>query len=301
MELAPIILFVYNRPDHTRQTVEALQKNFLAKDSELFIFSDAPKNEAAASGVAEVRRYLHTISGFKKASVIERGENWGLAKSIIQGVTEIVNKYGRVIVLEDDIITSPHFLQFMNDALELYKDDNRVMHVSGYFLPVKAELPETFFYRQTSCWGWGTWDRAWRYFNVDAKKLLGEIMKRGQLKQFNMNGSFNFSSQLKANVEGKINTWAIKWQASVFLHDGLCLHPRTSLTKNIGNDGSGVHATATSDFDTVVANNPVKLKKQAIEELAFVNRTIEKFYDGVRPGLFTRIIHKVRRLLLGNA
>ena len=216
MSLAPIVLFVYNRPDHTRKTVEALQKNFLAKDSELFVFSDAPKNEAATSGVAEVREYLKSVSGFKSISITERQENWGLAKSIVQGVGDIIKEYGKIIVLEDDIVTSLYFLQFMNQALEMYQSEPRAMHVSGYFLPVKAALPETFFYRQTSCWGWGTWERAWRHFKPDAGYLLAEIQNRGKLAEFNMNGSFNFSSQLKANIEGRINTWAIKWQASVF-------------------------------------------------------------------------------------
>ena len=301
MSFAPIVLFVYNRPEHTRKTVEALQKNLLAEDSQLFIFSDAPKNEAAAAGVAEVRAYLKIISGFKSISITERQENWGLAKSIVQGVGDILKEHGRIIVLEDDIVTSPYFLQFMNQALEMYQDEPRAMHVSGYFLPVQALLPETFFYRQTSCWGWGTWERAWRHFKPDAGYLLAEIQNKGKLTEFNMNGSFNFSSQLKANIEGRINTWAIKWQASVFLQNGLCLHPSISLTENIGNDGSGVHATNTTAFDTILGSKPIRLEKQPVEEREDVNQAIEGFFRKVRPSFLLRVKNKLKRTLSNHA
>ena len=144
--LAPIVLFTYNRLDHTKQTVEALRANLYAKESVLYIYSDAPKTEAAGEAVQAVRDYLHTIDGFCEVYIILREENWGLARNIMDGVTEIVNQYGKIIVLEDDIVTSKYFLKYMNDALTLYKDFPQVMSVSGYMYPIEKEnLPETFF------------------------------------------------------------------------------------------------------------------------------------------------------------
>lgn len=293
MELAPIVLFVYNRPDHTRQTVEALQKNFLAKDSELFVFSDAPKNEAATSGVAEVRKYLYTISGFKKVSVIERVENWGLAKSIIQGVTEIVKKYGRVIVLEDDLVTSSHFLEFMNQGLEVYKDDAKAMEISGYCYPIKGDLPETFFFKQMTCWGWATWARAWKYFNPDAKQLLGEIRSRNLLGEFNIDGVFNFSSQLDANIAGRIKTWAIKWYASAFLQGGLALYPAKSLVQNIGHDNTGVHSTQTHEFEIANLAAKVEIVRQPVVENPGAVLAIKAFLRSIKPSLFQKIKNRL--------
>jgi len=173
MQPAPIVLFVYNRPRHTRQTIEALRKNELAGESDLFIFSDAPKNEEMEEKVKEVREYIKNIDGFKKVTVIEREENRGLAKSIIEGVTKIVKEHGRVIVLEDDIVTSPYFLRFMNDALEFYKGQERVMHISGYVYPIETDgVDDTYFVKPASCWGWATWGRAWSSFKKDASIYL---------------------------------------------------------------------------------------------------------------------------------
>ena len=154
-EAAPITLFVYNRIDHTRQCVEALRKNLLANESALIIFSDAAKDVGSQNSVEEVRSYLKTIRGFTKIEIIERTNNFGLAKSIISGVTYVVNKYGRVIVLEDDLVTSPYFLIYMNKALDIYKNDDMVASIHGYIYPVKKALPETFFLRGADCWGWG--------------------------------------------------------------------------------------------------------------------------------------------------
>lgn len=154
MTYAPIALFTYNRADHTQRAVESLLKNAEAKFSDLFIFSDGPKTPEKKAGVEENRKYIHTISGFKSISIIEREKNWGLANSLIAGITEVINKYGKVIVVEDDLILSPYFLQFMNEGLEKYKDDDRVGTITGFVPPIKDKLPETFFLKYFQCWGW---------------------------------------------------------------------------------------------------------------------------------------------------
>ncbi len=159
MNLSPIALFVYNRLEETQKTIEYLTKNELAEKSKLFIFSDGFKDEKDKLKVNEVRNYLRTIRGFEEIKIIEKEKNYGLANSIIKGVTGVVNEYGKVIVLEDDLLTSPYFLKFMNDALYLYERENRVGAICGYVYSMKEQLPETFFLRFFNSWGWATWKK----------------------------------------------------------------------------------------------------------------------------------------------
>ena len=162
---SPIILFCYNRVDHLQKVITSLQQNSLAKKSNLYIFSDGFKYKNEKGDVLAVRRYLKTITGFKSVHIIQSLQNKGLAQSIIDGVTEIINKYGKVIVLEDDCVVAPHFLDYMNTALEKYKNDEKVMHINGYLPNIdNSELNETFFISYMYCWGWGTWKQSWDYF-----------------------------------------------------------------------------------------------------------------------------------------
>ena len=212
---APIVLFVYNRPWHTKQTVEALQNNVYAKESDLIIYADAAKNKQAQTNVNEVREYIKSITGFKSIKIIEQLTNQGLANSIINGVTEVVNKHGRIIVLEDDIVTSKWFLKYMNDALEVYKDEDKVMQVGGYTFPINtSELIGAFFSRQGDCWGWATWGRAWQYFERNPEKLVAEFSQE-DIFQFNFENNYDYWSQVIDNIEGRIYTLAIFWSATI--------------------------------------------------------------------------------------
>ena len=177
-KFAPIALFTYCRPWHTQKTVEALLANHESSETDLYIFSDAPKNEKAIEGVLNTRKYIHTITGFKNVHIIEREKNWGLANSLIDGISKIVNEYGKVIVVEDDIVASPFFLQYMNEGLELYKNDNKVASIHAYVYPTQKKLPETFFIQGADCWGWATWKRAWDIFNSNTQELLDEIVQK---------------------------------------------------------------------------------------------------------------------------
>jgi len=239
---APIILFTYNRSWHTRQTVEALQRNDLAKESELFIYSDGPKSEADKKSVAEVREYVKSIDGFKQIKLIERESNMGLAKSIIAGVSEILDKYGRIIVLEDDLITSPYFLEYMNNALSLYENNEKVMQISGHMFPVELNADaDAVFLPFTTSWGWATWKRAWVHFDADMtgyEKLKSDKALR---KKFDLDGGYPYFEMLEHQREGRVDSWAICWYLSVFMKDGLTLFPRETLVQNIGFDGSGTH------------------------------------------------------------
>jgi GT2 family glycosyltransferase len=200
MDFAPIALFVYKRSWHVRQTIESLQKNEFVGDSELFIFSDGPRSDADREMVQKVREYLKTITGFRRVTIIERERNLGLATSIISGVTDIVNQHGSVIVLEDDMLTSPFFLRYMNEALECYRDDGRVISIHGYCYPVKKRLPETFFLKGADCWGWGTWKRGWELFEPDGQKLLAELKRRNLLKRFDFNGTYPYTRMLEDQI-----------------------------------------------------------------------------------------------------
>lgn len=297
---APIALFVYNRPAHTRQTVEALLKNGLAGESDLIIYSDAPKKLEAAEAVREVREYIRTITGFRSVSIVERDKNWGLANSIIDGVTTVVNKYGRIIVLEDDLVTSPYFLNFMNTALETYQDDEKVMHISGYMFPIdNANMPETFFLRTASCWGWGTWSRAWRHFEKNPKKLLSEYTKQ-TITRFNMDGAYDFWSQVEQNARGEIDTWAIFWYASVFQKGGLCLHPNISMVSNIGHDDTGLHCGKSDRFAVQLASKPITyFERNFVEDALALNRT-KAFFSPAKPTLFFWISQALRKRLSRN-
>ena len=269
MELitAPIVLFTYNRSWHTRRTIEALQKNHLANESVIFIFSDGPKTEEDEPKVEEVRKFLKTIQGFKQIEIIEREKNWGLAKNIIDGVTKVVNEYGTIIVLEDDLVTSPYFLTYMNKALEMYQHEEKVASISGYVypLPHPEKLPETFFIRGADCWGWATWKRAWQYFEPDGKKLLALLNKRKECRLFDFNGSYPYTRMLKDQIKGKNNSWAIRWYASTFLNNMLTLYPRKSLVRNIGLDDSGTHCSTIDVFDGEVFHEIVLEKIPVVE------------------------------------
>jgi hypothetical protein len=296
MNLAPIALFTYNRFWHIQRTVEALQRNVLATDSELFVFSDGPKTEEDRKLVELVREYLQTITGFRNVTIIARDKNLGLAQSIIAGVTEITRSYGRIIILEDDMVTSPYFLQFMNEALEFYKDEEKVISIHGYVYPVKAQLPETFFLKGADCWGWATWNRGWDLFERDGNKLLSELKERSITRGFDFDGSYPYTKQLSDQVRGKNNSWAIRWYASAFLRNKLTLYPGRSLVQNIGFDSSGAHCETTDAYSVVLSGLPVPMTRIAIEENAHARKAIGNFIKTARPCLskkLTRIIKKL--------
>ena len=244
---APIVLFVYNRPTHTQQVVEALQNSILASESELYIFSDAPKDEVNIPNVREVRKYIKTISGFKNITIQESNHNKGLANSIIDGVTQIIDKYGKVIVLEDDLITNQWFLTFMNEALNKYENQNEIYMIGGHNVKLKVPFWYTndYYLTHRSCsWGWGTWRNRWIKADWGMKEYNNFINNESEINRFNRIGS-DATPMLKAQMEGKIDSWAIRWEFCMFKHDAYCLRPIHSLITNIGLDGTGVHCGKT--------------------------------------------------------
>jgi hypothetical protein len=277
--LAPVLLFVYNRPLHTKDLIDSLCLNSLSRESDLIVFSDGWRDEADKEKVIQVREYLKTVSGFKSIEVIEGQQNKGLAQSIITGVTMVVNRYGRVIVLEDDLVVSPYFLQFMNDALEVYKDEARVGHIQACDFTGDISLPDTFLIKWTGSWGWATWDRAWKLFNPDGKDLLEQLESRKLTKEFDFGGTYPFTRMLRRQIKGINNSWAIRWNASLFLADVLSLNVGKSLVRNSGFDGSGTNCGGGNLYDSSMWMNPLPvIPVTPIEENKLARRAFARYY-----------------------
>jgi hypothetical protein len=268
MKLAPIAFFAYKRPEHTKQSLESLAQNEGAELSELFIFCDAPKKPEDQEAVTQVREVVRSKQWCGKVHIIEREQNLGLANSIIQGVTELCSKYGKVIVLEDDLILSPFFVDYMNTALNLYEDTPEVMQISGYMFPVELKHTKTdaIFLPFITSWGWATWQRAWNHFDPTMSGYSELKNNRKLRKEFNLNNSYPYFEMLENQLNKKIDSWAIRWYLSTFMLNGITLYPTHSLVKNIGFDGSGVHCGESSIFSEVeVANNKLIFMPQLLK------------------------------------
>lgn len=297
---APILLFVYNRPEHLKRTVEALKKNVLASESELYIYSDAPRTEEDNNNVAQVRKYIRTITGFRNIHITEREHNWGLAKSIIEGVSSQIAIHGKVIVLEDDLITAPYFLKFMNDALEMYKEDEKVGHIQGCDFTQDTSLPDTFFIKWTGSWGWATWERAWKHFNPDGKALLRQLEERKLTYKFDFNGKYGYTRMLRRQIEGKNNSWAIRWNASLFLDDMLSLNVGKSLVQNEGFDGSGTNCGGGGLYASNLYMNELKVERiSEIKENDSARMAYVRYYARTNS-FWAKAIRRIKRTLKGD-
>jgi len=297
---APVILFTYNRLWHTQQTVEALKRNGLSQDSHLVIYSDGPKNRDDIADVEKVRNYLERIDGFGGVRIIERSENLGTARSVVQGVTEIVDQFGKAIVLEDDLVTSPHFLKYMNDALTFYAADDRVVSIHGYIYPVKGSLPETFFLRGADCWGWATWKRGWDLYEDDGSKLLQSLRSGRLTKCFDLDGAYPYTKMLKDTIKGSVSSWAVKWHASAFLENRLTLYPGRSLVDHIGADGTGVHSETSGLFNVKPSEISIKVEKVSVMENPQVREMVVQFFSSLKRSLPDRAVDYIRRKLNPN-
>ena len=278
MKTAPIALFVYDRPWHTRETIEALKNNELAEESDLYIFSDAAKNTKEENNVAEVREYIRAIKGFREVNITENEKNRGLADNIISGVTGVVEQQKRIIVLEDDIVTSPVFLTFMNRALDYYADKDKIWHVSGWNYPIDSSgLGDVFSWRVMNCWGWATWEDRWKNFEKEPDDLI-DMFTKEEISRFDLDDCGAFWNQVLDNANGKINTWAIFWYAAIFRHNALCLNPTISYVKNIGHDGSGENCTTTSTKSSIDLNDRLPMFSDDLVESELAVSKIRNYY-----------------------
>lgn len=318
-----MILFTYNRPEHTKNTIEALAANELADQTELYIFSDAAKPQKDESEearrawqenvrkVEKIRAYIgREVKGFREVTLIARNENYGLARNVIEGVTEIVNRCGKVIVLEDDLVTNRFFLRFMNDGLDRYRNDPRVTGVTGYsYLDDKTDYGrQTYFCKITgTSWSWATWADRWSYFDAEAKGWERLKTDAAYRKRFNYDNTYNFYLILKNQQQDTgTNSWAIRWYYSTFLRDGVILAPTRSLVSNDGWDGTGVHCGAGYappvvhglKTDAALTEFP-----ERVEELPEVRKRLKKeLLRSAEPNLLKYIYHIVfRRNYIGKS
>ena len=291
---APIVLFTYNRPDHTRATLESLARNSEFSESRLYIYCDGAKTDAEASRVEATRQLVRDWPHPAK-TVIERERNWGLANSIIDGVTSVCNAHGSVIVLEDDMVLSRFFLEYMNAALEKYKDEERVICIHGYSFPIDG-LPEIYFIKGANCQSWATWKRGWDLFEPDSQKLYDELTRKNLMYRFELNGAYPYRRLLRNQIQNRVDSWAVRWYASALIHDKLTLYPGRSLIQNIGWDGSGRHCDDFSGFATSASDSPVELADIEVIENASALEAWRRYFKSVRRKNLLRNLFSVRKI-----
>ena len=304
---APIIVFVYNRPDHTKRLIESIKVNKEAKDTDIFFFSDAAKITGDESidvdckeKVQCIRDYLQGLDGFNSVKIIYRDHNVGLAENIISGVTSVINEYGSAIVLEDDLLVSSAFISYMNEALARYKDQENVYSISAYsFLPhcrKNIKNSQTYFLPITCSWAWATWDDKWEKFDKDAQGW--EILNYDKVKRsvFNFEDTVDYYSMLKAQMSGGIESWAIRWYWSVFNHQGLTLYPIVSYVDNEGFDGSGVH---TKGAPPGGSKRDLNTCKNIIfpEDCKIDNKTCNRVKKSLKNKKYIRIITWIKNIV----
>jgi len=284
----PVVVFAYKRVDHLRRLIESLAQNAEAAATPLYFYCDGAKRPDDQPAVDKVRSYVSQIQGFASVASVFRPQNFGLAESIITGVSEILQTRDRVIVLEDDLVLSPYFLRYMIQALTLYENSQRIASIHGYCYPVDLPLPETFFLRGADCWGWATWARAWRHFEPDGEKLLAKLRADKLTQAFDLDGGHPYTTMLEDQVAGRNDSWAIRWHASCFVRDMLTLYPGRTLVENIGNDSSGTHCVATDVFSQAVAEMPAWVAQIPLTESVLARKAFARFLKSQQPSLLSR-------------
>lgn len=296
----PVTMFAFRRPKKFRSAVNALQVNSLAPKTDLFVFVDGPRNRDDELLIKEVEQIARTACGFRKIHVELAETNLGLAQNIVTGIDSVLKDYESVIVLEDDIEVGPYFLNFMNDHLRLYSDDLRVASIHGSVYPHSVALPDTFFIRGADCWGWGTWRRAWKTFEPDGTLLLRELRERDLLDVFDFEGSAPFEEMLIDQIDGRNNSWAVRWYASALLNDMLTLYPNKPMAINVGEDGSGTHRGSSSAYQQQLSQSPVTVERIPIVESEEGREAFREFFRAryhIPSSMFGRWVwRRARRL-----
>jgi len=249
-----LIIFTYNRLNELKMNIEYLLKNKGSEKLDVIFFSDAPKKEADVPKVNEVRKYLKSVKGFNSIEIIEREKNYGLSKNIVEGVTEIINVYNRVIVLEDDLITSSNFLCYMKEALDFYDDKEKIFSVSGYSMPLKALKRynyDTYLSYRPSSWGWATWKDRWNTVDWEIKDFDEFIKDKKLQKDFNKGGA-DLTRMLKHYFLGKNNSWAIRWSYNMWKQNKFSVYPKVSKIQNIGFGEDATHCKGVNIYKTVL-------------------------------------------------
>lgn len=297
---APVVLFAYRRPDHLKQALASLAACTGAQSTEITIYCDGPKEESDREAVNEVRQLAKAVQGFNQVRVIERERNLGLAESVISGVSEVLTHCDRVIVMEDDLVVSPDFLEYMNQALDLYKNDDQVISIHGFMYTVPPTLPPTVFLRGADCWGWATWRRGWDLFESDSSKLLKQLEKSPDRDDFDFGGAFPYLQMLRDQAEGKIDSWAIRWYASAFVANKLTLYPGQSLVQNIGQEGSGTHSESAISHESRSHEIDLPLQKIEIVDSEQARAAITNTLASARSETMRTPFQRIKHLIVGK-
>lgn len=295
---APVVLFAYRRPDHLERSLRSLASNSLAHSTQVTIYCDGPRGSQDREAVELTRAVAKNAQDFAGLTVIEREENLGLAQSVITGVTEVLGSHDRVIVMEDDLVVSTDFLDYMNQGLRIYRDADQVISIHGYMYAVPPILPQSVFLRGADCWGWATWRRGWELFEPDSRKLLEELDRSPDRADFDFNGAFPYRQMLKDQAEGGIDSWAIRWYASAFLQNKLTLYPGQSLVENIGQEGSGTHSESAISHEVQATRIGLPLEPIEICESELARNTVSQTLLSARNDFSNPLksfIHKVSR------
>ena len=298
MKLSPIVFFAYNRPNLTIKALSALKKNKLCKKSKIIFYIDKPKEKRDIKLNNKVIEIIKKEKCFRSKKIIFRKKNYGLAKNFIDGISETFKKFDKAIILEDDNLVSSSFLEFMNDSLEIYRNDKKVSCIYGYFPKTEYRLPETFFLRGswTLTWGTAIWKRSWKLFEPNANKLLSKIRRKNLVKDFNFDNTFDWFSMLERCKKKQNQSWSVRWYASTFLNNTFTLFPKHSLCKNIGMDGSGVNTPKTKIWDVNIFSSKIKVKKQKVVESKLAFKAAKIFLNSVEPK-HKKIINSLKKFL----
>ena len=293
---APVVLFAYRRPDHLERSLRSLAANSLAHSTQVTIYCDGPRGSQDREAVELTRAVARNAQGFASLTVIEREENLGLAQSVITGVTEVLGSHDSVIVMEDDLVVSTDFLEYMNQGLHLYRDADQVISIHGYMYAVPPILPQSVFLRGADCWGWATWRRGWELFEPDSRKLLEELDRSPDRADFDFNGAFPYRQMLKDQAEGGIDSWAIRWYASAFLQNKLTLYPGQSLVENIGQEGSGTHSESASSHEVQATTIGLPLGRVEIVESELARNTVSQTLMSARDNSYNPLKSLMRKI-----
>jgi GT2 family glycosyltransferase len=301
MNISPIIIFTYNRLDHLDTLIRSLEKNNLYNKSKILVFSDGPKNDTDKKKIKKIRIHLKKKLIPNNSEIIERSSNYGLSKNIIGGINHVFKTYDQAIILEDDLEVSPVFLNYMNDALNIYSNSENVASISGYMYPIdpKKFSNNYFFLKLIESWGWGTWKRAWNNFEIDSLKLKKEIDKKKLINEFDFQSGISYYKMLNDNINGLNDSWAIRWYASTFLKNMITLFPRKSFVKNIGIDNSGENCNYTTVYDSLInlEYEPVK-KNNDCNELLLDRSVVQSFFGSVKYKRYLEtIISKIKNFI----
>lgn len=294
MNLSPIVIFNYNRLDHSREVIESLRKAKHGEDSLLILVSDGAKSEKDQVAVDQLRDYLSTVQWKAGIRTIFHKKNKGLAENITSTLNQLFQEYESLIVLEDDIVVAEDALLYFNNALETYKDDQQVYHISGFVEPIdSAGIPDYSLYPMMSCWGWASWRSRWQHLEMDAYQLLQEIYQNPKhLERFKSLG-INLHKDLVLNCEGTMSTWAVLWNASVCVQEGFALVPNQTFITNIGHDESGENCETTEVFKSATFKKFVEIDTSKVDRSDLMDERVLEFYGN--PNFDTSMKSKIPR------